>query len=111
MLLTPFAADAADEATQKFVTAYKAANNDETPNQFAADAYDCVQIIATLIKQEGITADMSASEMCDKLKAAISNGFSYNGLTGTNMTWTADGAVSKAPKAVVIKNGAYSALQ
>ncbi|MBR1384474.1 MAG: ABC transporter substrate-binding protein [Ruminococcus sp.] len=111
MLLTPFAADAADDATQKFVTAYKAANNDETPNQFAADAYDCVQIIATLIKQEGITADMSASEMCDKLKAAISNGFSYNGLTGTNMTWTADGAVSKAPKAVVIKNGAYSALQ
>ena len=111
MLLTPFAADAADEATQKFVTAYKAANNDEIPNQFAADAYDCVQIIATLIKQEGITADMSASEMCDKLKAAISNGFSYNGLTGTNMTWTADGAVSKAPKAVVIKNGAYSALQ
>lgn len=111
MLLTPFAADAADEATQKFVTAYKAANNDETPNQFAADAYDCVQIIATLIKQEGITADMSASEMCDKLKAAISNGFSYNGLTGTNMTWTADGAVSKAPKAVVIKNGTYSALQ
>ena len=110
MLLTPFAADAADEATKKFVADYKAAYNDETPNQFAADAYDCVKIIAKLIKQEGITADMSASDMCDKLKAAISNGFSFDGLTGTGMTWTADGAVSKNPKAVVIKNGAYSAL-
>ena len=111
MLLTPFAADADDEATKKFVADYKAAYNDETPNQFAADAYDCVKVIAKLVKQEGITADMSASEMCDKLKAAISNGFSFDGLTGTGMTWTADGAVSKAPKAVVIKDGAYSALQ
>ena len=111
MLLTPFAADAEDEATKKFVADYKAAYNNETPNQFAADAYDCVKIIAKLIKQEGITADMSASDMCDKLKAAISNNFSFDGLTGTGMTWTADGAVSKNPKAVVIKDGAYSALQ
>ncbi len=110
MLLTPFAADADDEATKKFVADYKAAYNNETPNQFAADAYDCVKIVAKLIKQEGITADMSASDMCDKLKAAISNGFSFDGLTGTGMTWTADGAVSKNPKAVVIKNGSYSAL-
>ena len=110
MLLTPFAADAEDEATKKFVADYKAAYNNETPNQFAADAYDCVKIIAKLIKQEGITGDMSASEMCDKLKAAISNNFSFDGLTGTGMTWTADGAVSKNPKAVVIKNGSYSAL-
>ena len=111
MLLTPFAADATDEATQKFVTDYKAAYNNEIPNQFAADAYDCVKIIAKLIKQEGITADMSASDMCDKLKAAISNGFTFDGLTGTGMTWTPEGAVSKEPKAVVIKDGAYSALE
>ena len=111
MLLTPFAADATDDATKKFVEAYKAAYNGEIPNQFAADAYDCVQIVAKLIKQEGVTADMSASDMCDKLKAAISNGFSYDGLTGNGMTWTAEGAVSKNPKAVVIKDGAYSALQ
>ena len=110
MLLTPFAADAADERTQKFVTDYKAAYGD-TPNQFAADAYDCVMIIATLIKQEGITADMSAADMCAKLKAAMAGGFSYDGLTGNGMTWGADGAVSKNPKAVVIKDGAYSALQ
>lgn len=39
MLLTPFAADAQDEKTQAFVSAYVAAYG-ETPNQFAADAYD-----------------------------------------------------------------------
>ncbi len=111
MLLTPFAADSPDEATKKFVEAYKAAYNGETPNQFAADAYDGVMIVADLIKQEGITADMSASDMCDKLKAAITNGYSYDGLTGVGMTWGTDGAVSKNPKAVVIKNGSYSALQ
>ena len=41
MLLTPFAADSTDEKTQNFVKAYKDAYKD-TPNQFAADAYDAV---------------------------------------------------------------------
>ncbi len=110
MLLTPFAADASDDATQKFVKAYKEKYNNEIPNQFAADAYDGVKIIAKLIEKEGIKADMSASDICDKLKKAISDGFSYDGLTGQGMTWSAEGAVSKNPKAVVIKDGNYSAL-
>ena len=113
MLLTPFAADADDAATQKFVSAYKAKYNNEIPNQFAADAYDGVYIIAKLIKSEGITADMSASDICNKLKVAIcAEGFSYMGLTGAGsaLTWDASGAVSKDPMAVVIKDGAYVAL-
>ena len=110
MLLTPFAADASDDATQKFVKAYKEKYNNETPNQFAADAYDGIKIIAKLVEKEGIKADMSASEICDKLKKAISDGFKFDGLTGQGMTWSAEGAVSKDPKAVVIKDGNYSAL-
>ena len=111
MFLTPFAADAQDQATQDFVKKYKDAYNGETPNQFAADAYDGVMVLAELMKKEGITADMSASDICDKLKKAISDkDFSYDGLTGTGMKWGEDGAVSKDPKAVIIKNGAYSAL-
>ncbi len=110
MLLTPFAADADDEATKKFVEAYEAKYN-ETPNQFAADAYDGVKIIAQLVEQQKITPDMETSEICDKLIAAITaEGYSYNGLTGENMTWDATGTVSKNPKAVVIKNGSYSSL-
>ncbi len=110
MLLTPFAADADDEATQKFVEAYEKAYG-ETPNQFAADAYDGVKIIAELVEQQKITPDMETSEICDKLIEAITaDSYSYNGLTGDGMTWDETGAVSKNPKAVVIKDGAYSAL-
>lgn len=113
MLLTPFAADAEDDATQKFVATYKAKYNNEIPNQFAADAYDGIYILAELIKANNITADMSASEICDILKVEIcKEGFSYKGLTGAGsaLTWDSTGAVSKDPMAVVIKDGAYAAL-
>ena len=113
MLLTPFAADADDDATQKFVAAYKAKYNNEVPNQFAADAYDGVYIIAELLKANNVTADMSASQICDLLKAGIAaDEFSYNGITGAGaaLTWDASGAVSKKPMAVVIKDGTYVAL-
>ncbi len=113
MLLTPFAADRDDADTQAFVTAYKAAYNNEIPNQFAADAYDGIKIIAKLIEENNITADMEASEICDILKAAIcADGFEFMGLTGAGsaMTWDASGAVSKDPAAVIIENGSYKAL-
>ena len=41
MLLTPFVADAQDEKTQAFVSDYEEKFG-ETPNQFAADAYDAM---------------------------------------------------------------------
>lgn len=110
MLLTPFAADAQDQETQDFVKAYKDAYG-EIPNQFAADTYDGIMVLAELMKKEKITNEMEASEICEKLKKAITDpDFSYNGLTGSNMKWSEDGAVSKDPKAVIIKDGAYSAL-
>ena len=108
MLLTPFAADAADEKTQAFVTAYKEAYGD-TPNQFAADAYDVVYAIYDAVKAGNLSGDMSASDLCDALKTQIT-GLTFDGLTGDGMTWDASGAVSKAPKAVVIKDGAYAAM-
>ena len=105
MLLTPFAADAKDDATQKFVSAYEAAYG-ETPNQFAADAYDAVYVVkAAAEKCEATPAD-SVTDLCDKLKAAMQE-ISYDGLTGDSMSWSADGTVNKAPKAMEIKNGAY----
>ena len=55
MLLTPFAADAQDEKTQAFVSAYKEAYGD-TPNQFAADAYDVVYAIYELFWPAASTA-------------------------------------------------------
>lgn len=109
MLLTPFVATATDDATKKFVDAYKKAYND-TPIQFAADAYDCVYVIRDLLEKTECTPDMSASDICDKLKAAIADGYSYTGLTGESMTWEDTGEVSKEPKGMVIKNGEYQPL-
>ena len=108
MLLTPFAADAQDEKTQAFVSAYKEAYGD-TPNQFAADAYDVVYAIYQAAVAGGINGDMDASDICDALKAQFTS-MTFDGLTGDSMTWDASGAVSKAPKAVVIKDGAYAAM-
>ena len=107
-LLTPFAADAEDEATQKFVTEYGNRHNGEIPNQFAADAYDAVYIVYEAIQKAGVTADMSNEELCDALIAAMGE-LSITGLTsaGSEMTWDDNGAVSKDPTAVVIQDGSY----
>ena len=55
MLLTPFAADSTDEKTQNFVKAYKDAYKD-TPNQFAADAYDAVYAVKAAAEKEDVKA-------------------------------------------------------
>ena len=109
MLLTPFVATATDEKTSAFTKAYKDAYGDE-PIQFAADAYDCVYVIKELLEKTGCTPDMSASDICDKLKAAIVDGYTYSGLTGENMSWKDTGEVSKEPKGMVIKDGVYQPL-
>lgn len=52
-------------------------------------------------EKAGITADMSVSDMSDAMKKAMTE-ITYDGLTGTGMTWDADGEPTKDPKAVVI---------
>ena len=107
MLLTPFSADAEDERTKSFVSKYVEKYGD-TPNQFAADAYDCVYAIYEALKDEDISSSASASDLCDLLMGKFTSGsFSFTGLTGENMTWDASGAVSKYPKGMYIENGAY----
>ena len=108
MLLTPFAADAQDELTQKFVTSYKE-NYGETPIQFAADAYDAIYAIKAAMEEADITPDTSVSDTCDKMKEAMLK-IKVNGLTGEDMTWTEDGEPHKAPKAVKVVDGAYQAM-
>ena len=105
MLLTPFSADAEDERTQNFVKVYQSAYGD-VPNQFAADAYDGVYIMKAALEAAGCTADMSSADICEAVVSVMTT-ISVDGLTGQGMTWSADGAVSKAPMAVVIKDGVY----
>lgn len=108
MLLTPFAADATDDLTVKFVTTYNEKFG-ETPNQFAADGYDAIYTIKAAAEKAGITADMSNEEICTALSAAMTE-IQVDGLTGLGITWDASGEPTKAPKAVVIKDGVYTAM-
>ena len=110
MLLTPFAADAKDKTVQNFVKTYKEKYKD-TPNQFAADSYDAVYALKAALEESKATTDMSASDMCDALKGAMTK-IKMQGLTGgeDGLTWNESGEVTKSPKAVIIKNGAYKAM-
>lgn len=108
MLLTPFNADSTDERTAAFVTKYKEKFGD-IPNQFAADAYDCVYAYKQALDAAGATVDMTAEELCTKMMEQFTT-MTFSGLTGDNMTWTKDGQVSKSPKGMVIQNGAYVGL-
>lgn len=105
MLLTPFAADATDDLTKKFVKEYKD-KYDEVPNQFAADAYDAIYAIKAAMEEAKVTPDMSVTDMGDALKSAMTK-VTIDGLTGDEMSWSESGEVNKDPKAVVIENGEY----
>ncbi len=80
MLLSPFTPTSTDETTQNFVKAYKEAYGD-TPNQFAADAYDGVYAVKAAMEKAEVTPDMSASDMCDVLKGAMTE-ITIDGVTG-----------------------------
>lgn len=109
MLLTPFVASAEDELTKNFVTKY-----DEQfggiPNQFAADAYDGMYIIKMAAEKAGITPDMSVDEIGTAMEEAITQ-ISFDGLTGIGTTWDASGEPTKEPKAMVIQDGVYVAME
>ena len=116
MLLTPFSADAKDDKTVNFVKKYQDSFK-EVPIQFAADGYDCPYAIYEALKfyaekNGGLdVTDKSNEEICDILVSVFSDpSFSVDGITGEGMTWTANGEVNKAPKAVVIKDGVYVGL-
>ncbi|MBQ7223230.1 MAG: ABC transporter substrate-binding protein [Erysipelotrichaceae bacterium] len=108
-LLTPFAADATDEKTVKYVSSFKSKYG-RTPNQFGADAYDAVYAIYGALKASGCKPDMSNSDICSALVKQFTS-MSFDGLTGAGVTWKATGEVSKTPKAVIIKDGAYASAE
>ena len=109
MLLTPFSADAEDEATQSFVAKFQEKAG-IVPNQFAADAYDVIYAIAQACENAGVTADMSPADINAKMVEQFTS-MTFDGLTGKGMTWAATGEVSKSPMAVVIENGVYVGVE
>lgn len=107
LLLTPYV-PGSDEKTDNFTEKYKAKFGID-PNQFAADAYDGMYAIAAACEKAGVTADMSASDICEKLKTVFTDSsFSVDGVTGSGISWEASGEPNKEPKAVIIQDGAYT---
>lgn len=103
-LMTPFSAD--EEKNADFVTAYKDAYG-ETPDQFAADAYDAVHAVSAALEEAGLGADSDPTEVAEKLPEAMTK-ITVEGLTGT-LTWNDKGEVEKDPKVYVIQDGKYVA--
>ena len=94
--ITPFDAEATDTATQDFVKAYEAAYG-TTPDQFAADGYDAVKIIADIFNTNGVPSKVDIATVGQHAVDTITDpSYSYTGVTGA-MTWDASGACTKVP--------------
>lgn len=100
MMLTPFAADAQDDATKAFVAKYDELYK-AIPDQFAADGYDAVYIVKAVMEKTGKTP--ADSDFTAALVEAM-HGITVTGLTGT-MTWDETREPNKAAKAMVFQNG------
>ncbi len=109
MFMSPFTPTSEDEMIQKFVTDYKDAYGD-TPNQFAADAYDGIYAIKAAMEEADVTPDMSPSDICDAMKEAMVN-ITIDGVTAKELTWEASGEPSKAPMVVKIEDGDYAVVE
>ena len=101
--ITPFDVNSTEENVKAFVEAYTAEYG-VAPDQFAADAYDVVMVLAAALAKAGVTDyTLSADEIGNYLYDTITaDDFSYDGLTGADMTWDESGACTKAPKIVTL---------
>ena len=99
-MLSHFDSNATEGAASDFIKKYTAKFGTDTLNQFGASAYDCVYAIYNAMKAaidagKEIDVTISASDLCDILKAQFTGDFSYSGVTGNNITWEDNGYVSK----------------
>ena len=109
MFLSPFTPTSTDERVVEFVKNFEEEFG-HTPIQFAADAYDGVYALKAAMEKAEVTPDMSASDICDALKGAMTE-ITINGVTAKNLTWEASGEPSKEPMVVKIENGEYTVVE
>lgn len=107
-MLSHFNSKATDGAAAEFISKYTQKYGSDTLNQFGASAYDCVYAIYNAMKAavesgKEIPVTISASDLCDILKAQFTGGFTYSGATGENIAWQSNGYVDKSAIKYVIK--------
>ena len=99
---SPFCASVDDEKVVNFVKAYQDAYG-ETPDQFAADAYDGVYAFKAAVEEAG---SIESADMIDAMTK-----ISVSGLTGDPITFDASGAAVKDVKFVTVKDGQYTYVE
>lgn len=107
-MLSHFNSKATEGAAAEFIAKYTEKFGSDTLNQFGASAYDCVYAIYNAMKAAidagtKIDVTISASDLCDILKAQFTGDFTYSGVTGDNIKWEDNGYVSKNAIKYVIK--------
>ena len=109
-MLSHFNSKATEGVAADFIKKYTDKFGKETLNQFGASAYDCVYTIYEAMKAaidggKDIPVTISASDLCDILKAQFEGGFSVeNRVTGDKITWETTGYVNKGAIQYVIKD-------
>ncbi len=108
-MLSHFNSKATDGAAKVFIDKYVGKHGTDTLNQFGASAYDCVYAIYGAMQKaveagEKIDVTMSASDLCDILKAQFAGGYTVSdAVTGSEIKWEATGYVNKTAIQYVIK--------
>ncbi len=107
-MLSHFNSSATEGKAADFIKKYTEKYGKDTLNQFGASAYDCVYAIYGAMKEakeagKDINPAMSASELCDILRDKFNSGYTFSGVTGTNIKWASTGYVEKEAIAFVIK--------
>ena len=108
-MLSHFNSKAESGAAKEFIDKYTSKYGTDTLNQFGASAYDCVYAIYGAMEKainEGkdIPVDISASDLCEILKAQFNGGYSVqNAVTGDNIAWESNGYVNKTAIQYIIK--------
>ncbi len=108
-MLSHFNSKAEDGMAKEFIDKYVEKYGKDTLNQFGASAYDCVYAIYYAMQEaiedgKEIPVTISASDLCDILKAEFADGFTLEkGVTGENITWDEKGYVKKSAIQYVIK--------
>lgn len=95
---TPFDVNSDDPAVKSFVETYTEKFG-KAPDQFAADGYDAVMVIYEAMKKANVNdVNIKAADLGAILRDTLtSEGFTYSGVTGKNMTWTKEGSCNKDP--------------
>ena len=107
-MLSHFDSNAKEGAAAEFIEKYTTKFGADTLNQFGASAYDCVYAIYNAMKAAidagtEIPVTISASDLCEILKAQFTGDFTYSGVTGSNITWEDTGYVAKPAIKYILK--------